>query len=101
MRKFKFEQKGHFGILKFCGTLTIQQVQDMKAALMRALANADHLIFDFEKVTRMDISCFKLFCVAHRIALNLNKQLTLVGLRQTPLKQLLEDIVRYPASTAI
>lgn len=101
MRKFKFEQRGHFGILKFYGTLTIQQVQDVKAALMRSLANVDHLIFDFEKVTRMDLACFKLFCVTHRIALNLNKRLTLVGLRQAPLKQLLEDIVRYPASTEI
>ena len=99
MGSFIFEQQGHLGIFSFRGVLTLQHLKEMKAALMRALSNADHLIFDFEKVTRIDLSCFKLFCLAHRIALGLNKRLTLVGLRHSPLRQLLEDIVRYPAPT--
>ncbi|MCL4490623.1 MAG: STAS domain-containing protein [Nitrospirae bacterium] len=91
MRNFGFEQSGAIGLLTYDGELTVQHTRELKSALMRALDRVDHLIFNLEKVTAMDIACFQLLCMAQRISRRLNKRLTVIGFRQKSFKRLFED----------
>lgn len=91
MIQFGFEQSGNIGLLTFDGALTKQRSGEMKTALMRALHRVDHLVFNLEKVTALDIACFRLICMAHRISRNLGKRLTVTGFRQKSFTRLFED----------
>lgn len=76
MMNFTFEKSGDVGILTFDGELDAGRIDELKAALMLSMNNAGHIILNFEKVTRLDDSCFKLLCSAHQISAKLNKRMT-------------------------
>ncbi|MFO0754617.1 MAG: STAS domain-containing protein [Thermodesulfovibrionales bacterium] len=84
--RFAFEQSGDIGLLTCHGELTLQHTGELKAALMRGLDSADHLIFNLDKVTAIDVACFQLLCMAHRISKSLNKRITFTGIRHKPFK---------------
>lgn len=91
MIHFGFEQSGSIGLLTFDGALTTQHSGEMKTALMRALHRVDHLVCNLEKVTAIDIACFRLICMAQRISSRLGKRLTVTGVRHKSFKRLFED----------
>lgn len=74
-----FEKSGDKGVLKFEGELTLTYASEMRAALIKALIDADHVGIDFGSVTEADLSCLQLLCSAHRTSLKLNKHLIFVG----------------------
>ena len=79
MMRSTFEQSGDKGILTFDGELDLKHADEMRAAFIKALINADHVEMDFRNVTEADLSCLQLLCSAHRTSLKLNKRLNFVG----------------------
>lgn len=66
-------------VLTIDGALTADHVSELKEFLIKALTNAEHLVFNFEKVTEVSPHCFQVLCLAHKIAEKLNKHLVLNG----------------------
>jgi len=77
---FKFEKSDGLGLLTFDGELTAERSNGLKEALMISMDNAEHVIVNFEKVTRIDRSCIRLFCIAFKKSKRLKKRLTLTGI---------------------
>jgi len=61
------------------GKMTILYAHDIKAALVEALARAQHIRLDLEDVTEMDLAGMQLICAAHRDCINLKKKLSVSG----------------------
>ena len=79
MMRSTFAQSGTTGILKFDGELTLRHANEIRAAFIKALIDADHVEIDVRNVTEADLSCLQLLCSAHRTSLKLNKRLNFVG----------------------
>ncbi len=79
MLSFRFEKTGDFGMLTFNGELTVQNVDRLKEALMVSLSNAEHVVVNFEKVSKIDEDCLCLFYSTSGILSRLKKHLTLIG----------------------
>lgn len=90
MRAYTFEQTGYTGVLTFYGDLSGQRVSEVKSALMNALGNVDHVIFNLGKVRNLDFACLDLLRVAKGVSDYLHKRLTLVGLQNKPFERLFQ-----------
>lgn len=81
MSDFSLEQSGEVAVLSINGAMTVDNSLELKELLLRALNGADHVVFDLEKVTDVDLSCLQILCSAHRTSARLNKKVTLGGIR--------------------
>jgi anti-anti-sigma regulatory factor len=71
------------------GALTVKHAKALRAALLEAVRNAPAIEVDVENVDDVDISFAQLLCSAHRMAADMNKQMTITGLEQERFIQLL------------
>ncbi len=83
MVDYTFEQTGCTGVLTFYGDLTSRRESQIRSALMATLGSVEHLVFDFQKVTRLDEACLSFLHVARDISRAMNKKLTFIGLGRT------------------
>jgi anti-anti-sigma regulatory factor len=75
---------GTTGVLTFVGDLTAHRISEVKAALMLAVENVDHLFLDLKKVRTIDLACSRVLRAAKVKAAALGKQLTLLGEMSRP-----------------
>lgn len=61
------------------GNLVIQHAQELKTALLAALAKSNHLLVDLSRVENADVSALQLLCAAQREAAHLGGALALTG----------------------
>lgn len=77
MVNFKIEHPGAVGVVTIHGTLTANNLHELKDAVMKAFTCAEHVIFNLRQVTEIDGSCFQILCCAHQASTQLNKHITL------------------------
>ncbi len=75
MISFEINEYDKAGVLTLEGEMSIDQAEELKAALISALDSTDLVMVDVEKVTVVELPCFELLCSAHRTALNMGKDL--------------------------
>lgn len=80
MIDFSFEKSGNYGILRLAGELTGKYSGRLKEALMISLENAEHVVVNLKKVTKIDSLCIHLFALAYRKAKQLQKNLILTDI---------------------
>lgn len=91
MINFTFARTGNIGTLTFYGELGHKHVNELKAALMISLNNADHLVVNLVDVTRIDPSCLHSIASARRMSSGLHKRLTFTGIRDGIFDQTIPD----------
>jgi anti-anti-sigma regulatory factor len=77
--RFKVQEKGKRGVLFMEGDLTVTRAEELKNALLDALKRVQHVHFNLEKATAVDLSCLQLLCSAHRTAALMNKEFSQSG----------------------
>jgi anti-anti-sigma regulatory factor len=77
--QLKILEKGKRGKLLIEGILTVDRAEELRKALLDALNKVNHVKFDLEKVTSIDLSCLQLLCSAHRTASLMNKEFSQSG----------------------
>jgi anti-anti-sigma factor len=81
MKDFSLEQSGNVAVLAVNGPVTVERACELKEILMKALHGAEHVVFDLEGVTEVDLSCLQILCSAHRTSARLNKRITISKVR--------------------
>jgi anti-anti-sigma regulatory factor len=71
------------------GALTVKHAKALRTALLETVRNAPAIEVDVENIDDVDISFAQLLCSAHRMAADMNKQMTITGLEQERFSQLL------------
>jgi anti-anti-sigma regulatory factor len=71
------------------GDLTVPHANALRTVLLEAMKNAEAIVLAVDQVTALDVSFPQLVCSAHRTAASLGKELTITGLEQDRLAQLL------------
>jgi anti-anti-sigma regulatory factor len=66
-------------LLKLKGDFTIQEVGEIRSALLEALKGSEPVEISLEEVTEMDVSSLQLLCSAHRASVVGQKQLSIAG----------------------
>lgn len=79
MIEFSLDDSGGTGTLVLSGSLTIQNAQPLKDALMKAVST-DRLVMNMEQVEAIDLTAIQLLCIAHRNLITNGKTLDLVGI---------------------
>lgn len=90
MINFDIEPVHGIGKLAFGGELSVKHGKEVREALIRALAEVDHIIVNVESITKIDTSCLQLFCSAHRTAERMKKKLNFSSILPGCLKQAME-----------
>ena len=65
------------GVLKLEGNWTIERAGELKAALLEAVNNSEHIVIDLGELTDTDLSAVQLLCSAHRTSARMGKRLAL------------------------
>ncbi len=60
------------------GTLTVSQISEVRAELIKALKASGKVAIDLRAVTEIDLSALQLFCSAHKTAINSKKYFELI-----------------------
>jgi anti-anti-sigma factor len=81
MKDFSLEHSGDVAVLAVSGPVTVEKACELKEILMKALHGAEHVIFNLEGMTEVDLSCLQILCSAHRTSIRLNKRITLGNVR--------------------
>jgi anti-anti-sigma factor len=66
-------------LLKLKGEFTIQEVEEIRSALLEALEGSEPVEISLEEVTEMDASSLQLLCSAHRASVSGQKKLRIAG----------------------
>lgn len=82
-------RSGNKELVSISGDLTVPHANTLKTVLLEALKNAEAIVLAMDQVTGLDVSFPQLVCSAHRTAASLGKELTITGLDQERLAQLL------------
>jgi anti-anti-sigma factor len=79
---YSIDMEEDTGTARFRGELTSEHADNFRLALARSLGSGRRLIsLDLQDVARIDLSCLKLICAAHRSTSRKNRKLQLVGVR--------------------
>jgi anti-anti-sigma regulatory factor len=70
---FSEEMDEKVGVLKLEGEVTVQQAEEVKENLMRALGSVDNIYVNISNVSVADLSFLQLVCAAHRTAVTMHK----------------------------
>jgi len=90
MADIRHAKKNGREVLSVSGALTVKHAKSLQAALLEAVRKATALEVKVENINDLDVSFFQLICSAHRMAANLNKPMTITGLEQERLSQMLD-----------
>ena len=90
MKDFSLEQSGNVAVLAVSGSVTVERSCELKEILMKALHGAEHVIFDLDGMTEVDLSCLQILCSAHRTSTRLNKRITLGNVRPEVFRRAVE-----------
>ncbi len=82
MADIRRSQAGEREIVTFSGVLTVPHAKAVRTALLEAVQGAAAVEMVVENIVDLDVSFPQLVCSAHRMATNLNKQLTITGIEQ-------------------
>jgi len=74
-----YQKSGSTATLRIEGDLTLNGAAELRAALIKAIIDADEVVVEFGAVNGVDLSCLQLFCSAHRSAGRMNKRFRLSG----------------------
>ena len=74
------EENEGASLVRLKGTLTIQEVAELKTLLQQALSQSDRVVVDCSQAQKMDFPWLQLLCSAHRTAARAGKSLTLANL---------------------
>ena len=91
MVNFAIGYTGSVGVLTVNGAMTLQQIDKMKAALMKLISGSEHVVVNLEDVTDIDMACLQLLCAAHRTSTALNKNFTITGNRPEIFKNMVNE----------
>jgi len=76
-------------VLTVSGDLTVKHAKDLKAALLNALQKASAIEVDVEHIGEVDVSFAQLVCSVHRMAADMNKQMTITGIEHERFSRML------------
>lgn len=76
-------------VLTVSGALTVKHAKALKAALQKAVRSAPAVEVNVENIGDLDVTFAQLICSAHRMAADLNKQMTITGLEQERFSRML------------
>ncbi len=85
------KRSGEEAILTLSGDVTLENADEMRSALIKALIDNGSVSLAFDSLTRVDLSCLQLLCSAHRSAARMNKRLAFSGTWPELFKQCVED----------
>jgi anti-anti-sigma regulatory factor len=85
-----FTRTGNKGVITLDGDVTLQQAEELRRVLIKALVDADEVSLDMEKVQQADLSCLQLLCSAHRSAARFTKKFAFSGCPPKALKDAVE-----------
>jgi len=89
MADIRNAQKNGREVLIVSGVLTVKHAKALQAALLEAVRTAPAVEVNVENISDLDVTFAQLICSAHRMAADLNKQMTITGLEQERFSQLL------------
>ena len=90
MADIRHTQKNGREVLTVSGILTVKHAKALRTALLEAVRKAPAVEVDVENIGDLDVTFAQLICSAHRMAADLNKQMTITGLEQERFSQLLD-----------
>lgn len=76
----QYENTGGVGIYSLAGELTMQQGDDLKLILMRALYNTERAVINLKNVSMIDNSCLKLLNNAYCTSIRLKSSVIVTGI---------------------
>ena len=88
---FQEQQSGKQGNLTLDGNLTVNQAEELRMLLIKALIDAEHVQVDFGPVSEVDLSCLQLLCSAHRSAGRMKRRLSLSGRWPEPFEKTVKE----------
>ena len=77
MTNWSYDDATKSGTLTLQGDVTIQQVAELKQALVEAIENASRLTVDVSSATAVDVAGVQLLCACHRFTTASGKQMSL------------------------
>lgn len=89
MADIRHTKKNGREVLTVSGALTVKHAKALKTAFLEAVRNAPSVEVEVEKIDDVDVTFVQLVCSAHRMAADLNKQMTITGLEQERLSEML------------
>ena len=89
MAEIRHTHRNGLEVLTVSGALTVKHAKALRAALLEAVRKAPAIDVDVENIGDLDVTFAQLICSAHRMAADLNKQMTITGLEQERFSQLL------------
>ena len=85
-----FTRTGDKGVVTLDGEVTLQQAEELRRVLIKALVDAEEVSLDMEKVEKVDLSCLQLLCSAHRSATRFKKKFAFSGCPPQALRDAVE-----------
>jgi anti-anti-sigma factor len=79
MLNARIDQSGGTGSLVLEGEMIIEHVVELKGMFLDAIQNKSSLNVNMEGVNKVDMFGLQILCAAHRSAMKVGKELTLVG----------------------
>ena len=89
MADIRQSQAGDRAIVTVSGVLTVPHAKAVRQALLEAMQGAAAVEVVVENIADLDVSFPQVVCSAHRMAANLNKELTITGTEQAPFSDML------------
>jgi anti-anti-sigma regulatory factor len=77
MIKVTTKKSGNKRIIYFEGDLIIENAAKIQEVLLKPFGKKEHRIISVEGAVKVDLSCFQLFCSAHRAAVAENAHLSI------------------------
>jgi len=89
MADIRHANKNGREVLTISGVLTVKHAKALQAAILEAVRNASAVDLEVEHISDLDVTFAQLVCSAHRMAADLNKQITITGLEQERFSRML------------
>ena len=89
MADIRHVQKNGRDVLIVGGILTVKHANALREAFLEAVRKAPAVEVEVENIGELDVTFAQLICSAHRMAANLNKQMTITGIEQERFSQML------------
>ena len=89
MTDIRRSRAGERAIVTVSGDLTVPHANAVRSALLEAVQGASAVEVVVENIVDLDVSFPQLVCSAHRMAADLNKQLTITGTEQEAFSDML------------
>jgi anti-anti-sigma factor len=95
MKGFEFRKYGNAAQISFEGEILAGHAGKVQEALLISLNNADHVVVNLEKVSKIDSICAGIFNTAQQKARQLKKYLAFSDIRQEAINRLLVELSDY------